>query len=78
MDCMSSTIIITIASVSYAYGCNDSSILHFITATIGEWNFGLYRGVALSQGWISTNRAHFVHNKVSLIEGMSLRQGWPL
>ncbi len=33
-----------------------------ITATIGEC---LYRGVALSQGWICTNRAHLGHNEVS-------------
>ena len=44
-----------------------------ITATIGKWNFGLYRGVALSQGWICINRAHLGHNEVSLIEGVSLR-----
>ena len=42
-----------------------------------HWGMKFYRGVALSQGWICTNRAHLGHNEVSLIEGMSLCQGWP-
>ncbi len=35
----------------------------------------LYRGVALSQGWICTNRAHLGHNEVSLIEGVAFMRG---
>ncbi len=31
--------------------------------------------MALSQGWICINRAHLGHKEVSLIEGVSLRQG---
>ncbi len=43
-------------------------------STIGEWNFGFYRRVALPQGWICTNKAHLGHKEVSVIEGVSLRE----
>ncbi len=44
-----------------------------------HWGMKFIEGsMALSQGWICTNRAHLGHNEVSLIEGVSLHQGWPL
>ena len=46
-------------------------------ATIGDRNFILYRGVALSQGLICTKGA-FGTQQSGVYRGVSSRQGWPL
>ena len=48
-----------------------------MVAVIGEWDFVLYRGVALSQGLICSKRVHLGLSKAAFIEGVSSHQGWP-
>ena len=51
-------------------GINALTMLQWnlpIVATIGEWNFGLYRGVSLSQGLIFNKRVHLGLSEVAYI-----------